>query len=466
MIKTLRALLVLAAAITATPAWATTYFVAAGSGNNANACTDWSVPCQTVAGALAKATPTIIAVDAAGTFTATAAITWTLPATTISIISSTNGTIGTTITPSAGAVEGIGAASNNFTITSVSGTSLYVFGMHLISSTNAAANLFAIGSGGNANSTLYFDGTTFELAGASTGQVVSTSAVSFIQFTNCTFLVSGSRAGAILSLGAHTVNFANPTITTSGATKPVTLIADNSSGSPIFITMRDGDISGFATAASALVSLTGFNAGEILFKNLKTSATPTITSGTWPTAGSGAIILRNVDSGNTVNNFEVIESQGTLTIDTANFLTAATQFNGSALAWKIVTTSVASPTNPFRSPLIEQWNTNTSPQTLNVEFAQNSSATALTDQDIWSTQDYPNSGSFPSYSIGSNRNAAPITGTPSNQTSSAVAWTGLTTPTTQKLANTFTAAANGLLQARVSIGVATKTVYINPGLTP
>jgi hypothetical protein len=230
--------------------------------------------------------------------------------------------------------------------------------------------------------------------------------------------------------------------------------------------MRDGDITSFATASSGLVNLSNFSGGEILFKNLKKSATPTTTTGSWATGSTGSIILRNVDSGNTVNKFEVDNAQGTLTIDTSNYLTAATAFNGSPLSWKVVTTAAASPTNPFRSPWIELWNTNTSPQTLNIEFAQNSSATALTDVDIWSTQDYPNSGSFPSYALITNRNAAPITGTPVNQTSSAAGWTGLTTPTTQKLANTFTAAANGLLQARVSIGAATKTVYINPGLTP
>ncbi len=449
----------------ASPAWATTYFVAAGSGNNANNCTDWSTPCQSVAGALAKTTPTVIAVDAAGTFTATAAITWTLPAGAISIISSTNGTTGTTITPSAGATEAIGAASNTFIVGTGVATAAYIYGMHLTSSTNAATSTLALGSGGSGNSVMYWSSSTFELAGASTGQTINPSIVPFMQFLNCTFLVSGSRAGNIFSLANSDLDIVNPTITTSGGTKPTAIFSPVTT-SFARVTVRDGDITGFATASSGLVSLTGFNSGGFLFKNLKTSATPTTTTGTWPAASGGTIMLRNVDSGNTLYKFEVDQAQGTLTIDASNYLTAATQFNSVPYAWKIVTSANASQSNPFRLPLIEQWNTNTSPQTLNIEFAQNSSATALTDQAIWSTMDYSNSGSFPSYSVVSNRNANPITGTPANQTTSAAGWTGLTTPTTQALASAFTASAVGTIQARVSIGIATTTLWVNPGLTP
>ncbi len=453
----------------ALPARATTYFVAgtggATTGNDANACTDWSIPCLTVAGALGKATPTVIAVDKTGAYVQTGAITWTMPATAITIVSATNNTTGTTINQSPGASEGIGNSANPFTINGAQGSMLTVIGMHLSATTGAASNNIAIGTG-STGEYFYFDGCTFELPGTSTSSNIAPSGTSYLKISNSTFLVSGSRAGNIfLLLGGMKMELVNPTITMTGGTKPVTLMSFSVGDMDIVI--RDGDISGFNTASSALAALGQFGpTGRLLMKNLKISATPTLTSGSYSAGSSAQIVLRNVDSGNTLYKFEVHDATGDLTEDASNYLTAATQFNGVPYAWKIITTSLASPSRPFRVPILETWNTTTTSQTLNVEFAQNSSATALTDQDIWSTLPYPNSASFPSSAIVTNRNADPITGSAANQTTSTAGWTGLTSPTKQKLASTFTAAAVGLLQDYVFVGVASKTVYINPGMTP
>lgn len=48
----------------------TTYFVSAVSGSSGNTGLSWASPKQTVAQALALTTPTVVAVDSAGTFTA------------------------------------------------------------------------------------------------------------------------------------------------------------------------------------------------------------------------------------------------------------------------------------------------------------------------------------------------------------------------------------------------------------
>jgi hypothetical protein len=57
--------------------------------------------------------------------------------------------------------------------------------------------------------------------------------------------------------------------------------------------------------------------------------------------------------------------------------------------------------------------------------------------------------------------------TPAAQTASTATWTttGLTTPNTQKLEVTFTPQKKGLVQARVVLAKASKTIYVDSKLT-
>jgi hypothetical protein len=446
----------------------TTIFVSAVDGSNADNGTTWALAKQTVAGALAiAATGDTIVVDNLGTFTANATITWTVPtAARISIISVTrSGTV--SFTKSAGAIEAVGASSSNFNIQSnATSGSLYTYGMIIKGGTNnnVACN---IGIGTNAVSIgAQFESCTFDLPTANDrtiflGGTSGIAAASLFQFLNCTFLhsVTGTITQYFDSQNGI-CEIINPTFTFS-ATMPTQLIGFSSTSANGYCTIRDGDISGFS--GTAIVLLTSLLYGSVTLENLKLHATPTITGGSW-TAGVGEITIRNCDSADTTYTFQYLNAFGILTADETIYITTGgTQFDGAGVSWKVVTTSLANENIPFRMPKIFIWDTVLTSQTAEIEFIRDS-ATSLTDRDIWSDLDSAASTSFPNYTFQTNRNANPFTGTPANQPTSTNSWTGtggFTNPNKQKLQNTFTAAAAGLLQSRISIGKASETIYFD-----
>ncbi len=458
------------------PALATTYFVAgtggATTGSDANACTDWSIPCATVAGALGKATPTIIAVDKTGSFVATAAITWTPPATGIAIISSTNGVTGTTIAYSPGAAESIGAASNNFVIAGAAGSSMYVYGMTLTGTTNNATNNIVVLGTATANDKIIFQSCTLSVPTINTSAVISfgngaTKGTS-VTAIDTTFSF-GSRTGNAFIVVTADVELINPTFT-FGATKPSPLFSGAATASPGKLNVRDGDISSFTGAA--LIAANTIDNTSILLQNLKISATPTITTGTW-NPGNGSITLRNVDSADTTYAFQYINAFGTLTAENTDYVTTSgATFNGAPIGWKVVTSALANESFPFVLPPLAIWNTTTTAQTYAIEIAQVNGAAALTDRQIWSDIDYANSTSFPSYTQTSNRSAGPFVTTGVAHATSTNPWTVPNigaSPVTQKLQSgtattpaSFTASETGLLLSIIKIGVATLTMWINP----
>jgi hypothetical protein len=441
-----------------------TIFVSAVDGANTDNGTTWALAKQTVAGALAiAANGDVIVVDNAGTFTANAAITWTLGGgVALAIISVTrSGT--TSFTPSAGATESVGAANAAFTISGASSSAYYVYGMNINGGTNnnAACNIVPA-TYQRAN----FDTCTFDLPTANDRTILigTTSSVTYTQFLNCTFKRSNATGlTQYLDLAfSSVVEIINPTFVLTGA--PTTLIGFNALGVAGYVTMRDGDISAFNTSGGGIVRLTSFGAGSVVIENLKLHATPAITNGSWQ-IGNASITVRNCDSADTTYIFSYINQFGTLTTDESIYVTSGgAVFDGAGASWKIVTTSACSESTPFILPFIFVWDTTLTAQTASIEIIRDN-ATALTDRDIWSSLDSAASASFPNYTYQTNRNVNPFTGTPADQPTSTATWTGtggFANPTKQKLQNTFTAAAAGLLQSRVSIGVASTTFYIDP----
>jgi hypothetical protein len=473
----------------ASPAFAAggTWFVSAVSGSNTNACTSWSVPCQTVAGALSLATtatctiasPCTIAADAAGTYTASGAVSWTFPAGPTALISSTNPGSGTTISQSAGAAEAVGSSNATFTVNCANGSQALIVGMTISGTSGGSSNAVDFISSGT-QCTVNWEGGEVSLLGTNNSDTVNmgnggtNSYPLRTRFVNTTF-AAGSRVGTYFSISGGYFEFVNPTFSFTGGSTPQYLFGVSSNIQPTTSTLivRDGDISGFNSSSGYLFNGNGTLSwqAEALLKNLKIGSNVVgLASSTALQGGGGSITLRNVDSANTLYTFEYLNPRGTVTVDPTNYLSAGKQFNGSHYGYKIVTTANASEVDPFCVPVAaEVWNTDTSSQTLKIEFAQNSAATALTDQQIWARLDYPNSTSYPSYSSISDRNAAPITGTPNNQPTSSATWTGLTSPTTQYLSlpasGGFTAAANGTLQAQLCVGDPSTTVWFNPDLT-
>lgn len=445
----------------------TTYFVSAVDGSNANNGTTWALAKQTVAGALAipPASGDTIVVDNAGTFTANAAITWTLINGNISIISVTrSGTV--SFTPSAGATESVGTGNANWKVTQVATSNLYCFGMTFLGGTGGSSAIITLMDASNPGVS-EFASCLFNFPGNNSNNnlfIGSQTRGCFTRLKDCTVTASGSRAGALIIPNGGTIEIINPTISTTGATKPAVLFQSPVSFRSI-TKVRDADLSGYATSGGAYVSVTNLSMAAIEFENLKLSATPSLTSGTFP-AGDGYLLVRNCDSGDTINTFQYQNAYGTLTQNTSIYVGADGQFNSAGISWQIVTTSSANQYAPFVTPYIEKWTTSTSLQTSEVQITYDN-ATPLTDQDIWSEIEFAGSASFPNYTYQTNRNAQPITGSTANQTSSSATWTGtsgFTNPQKQQLQNALTAAEVGLLRAKVYVGKATTTLYVSPDI--
>lgn len=448
-----------------------TRFVSAVDGNNADNGTTWALAKQTVAGALAiSSAGDVIVVDNAGTFTATAAITWTPPAGAVAIISVTRSGAAD-FTPAAGAIEQVGAANSIFHIANAAKSSVYVYGMTIKGGTNNSTNCYiGIAASAAQISRTVLHTCTFDLPSVAGVYIQLGSGGAApsqeIQIINPTFLCTGSHVWGYLNLNNAKVEIINPTFSFTGASKPhgVIFFSSVNTNQAGTIVMRDGDVSGYSVAAGAIASVGNLSNASVLLENLKINAATAIYDETWP-GGRGSITVRNCDSGDTTYVFQYLNAYGTLTADTAVYVTSGgAEFDGAGASWKIVTTADCSESFPFVTPVLFAWDSTLTAQTAAIEIIRDN-ATLLTDHNIWSDFDYAASASFPNYAYAHNRNAEPFTGTPANQPTSTVAWTGtggFGTATKQKLEHAFTAVAAGLVQARVSVGVASTTIYIDP----
>lgn len=441
----------------------TTYYVKGATGNNASSGVDWANAVQTVAGALAKATPTLIYVDASESFTAAAAITWTFPNANVAVISVTSGTT----TWATGAKESVGASATAFTITGSNvGSFVFIYGMTIEAGTTANSTIII----GNAGPFIgQFKSCVFNVPNTGSGgqinlgsSVTTSSRGNWLKFEDCTMQMKNSTSNGGITLGNAQVTFTNLTLTTQ-ASVPTKIFQNPDQrygGGTCYVI--DSDLSGFNPASSFLT--TGVdNYMNLTFRNCKLGSNVTAQTGTWQKS-TGSITLINCDSGDTINTFEHHSYTGSLTEDAAIYKDSGASFSGSGVSWKVVTTAACDEHNPFTVPRLYRWNTLTASTNFKVDFIINSAGTALTDKEIWLEIGYPSSTSTPVGTHTTDRNANPITGSGANQTTSSATWTGATTPTKQYCDITATPAEVGMIQGEIFVCKASATVYIDPQL--
>ena len=108
------------------------------------------------------------------------------------------------------------------------------------------------------------------------------------------------------------------------------------------------------------------------------------------------------------------------------------------------------------------WNTLTGSRTVTVEIASNAT---LTNADVWMEVEYPGSASYPQGSVVTTRLASQLpTASGAALASSSASWAS-SPGTAQKLVATIAPAAAGPIKARVFIGKASQTLYVDPVFT-
>lgn len=168
-----------------------------------------------------------------------------------------------------------------------------------------------------------------------------------------------------------------------------------------------------------------------------------------------------VRSGSGGVNYTVLSHRmsGLLIEETTIVRTGGASDGTTTIAWKIVTTADCMYSLPFECPPIAIWNdTIGSSVTATVEGIWGGGAVP-NDDDIWLDVEYLGDASSPQGSF-VNDGKADLLATAAGQTSSSETWGGSTTKF--KLAVSFTPQQKGWVFARVKIGKASSTLYVDP----
>lgn len=246
--------------------------------------------------------------------------------------------------------------------------------------------------------------------------------------------------------------------TALAGTAPTTLFSGANS---FAVTVRGCDLS---SITGTLVQNGTFTYGsKFLFDSCK------IASGATRYAVSGVVNTRDLvefiscfDGTNTIN--ESYQPAGTVTTERTITLTNGATDTTGAYSLKLVSnTNCDKFCNQLHSFWLDVNNTSTGvSKTATIEVV---SSTTLNNDELSINLEYCGTSSSPVASFVNNFIATPLT-TPAAVTSSSASWNSLPgSPVTQKLTCTFTPQTAGRVRARVRLGKASTTVYVNPQIT-
>lgn len=363
--------------------------------------------------------------------------------------------------------------------------------------TNPASAVIATGAGAYALTIVgfgYWEGLVFKagVGSASTVahlQIGTTSTPTANVFKNCLF-EQGSSGASRIQLGAGgaganddiQVTLINPIfkfnatsqyiLTACGRVRwiggsidaagsiPTTLLQPGSGvGTTCDLIISGADLSAIT---GNLVLISAAATGKIEFRNCKLGAGVTLTTGTPPGPGCVEVFAYNCDSADTNYMFAYRGYGGSVDTVTGQYLSGGSTVDSQAIALKGVSSAGTTFTQPLTIPVSPIYvDTVGSAKTVTVEIAQDSAAAALTESEIWLEVEYLGTSGYPISSVATDHNSTILSLSSTAQTTSTATWTGLTNPTKQKLAVTFTPQEKGYIQLRVCLAKASTTVYID-----
>jgi hypothetical protein len=308
----------------------------------------------------------------------------------------------------------------------------------------------------NGNSTwMRFDNCSLRIGSTSSSSKVSIlNSGTYVELTNTTF--SFAQVGQSIQINGA-FKWRNTASALLG-TIPTTLITlPGLTGG--WVDVAGVDLSAAASGKTICGTIATAHAIKCRFLDCKLNAS--VTKSTVP-AAHGANEVDFVRSGSAGVNYTVHShrTSGLLTEETAIVRSGGASDGTTPLSWKVVTTANCNYSMPFECPPIVIWNDTTgSSVTATVEGI----ASALpTDAEVWLDVEYLGDASSPQGSF-VNDGKADLLATAANQTTSSETWGGSTSAF--KMACTFTPQQEGWVYARVKIGKASSTIYIDPMVT-
>ena len=193
---------------------------------------------------------------------------------------------------------------------------------------------------------------------------------------------------------------------------------------------------------------------------------------TSPPAGPGQRYeLHNCDSGDTNYRLWIEDYTGSIKQDTGVYLDGGVTDGTTALSYKFASSANCNfLSGRLYGPEMHIWNDTTgSSKTVTVEIVHDSQGAgtggAMQDDQIWLEVMYLGTSGVPLGTWISDAKAD-VLATAADQASSSATWTGDAAGwDTQKLSVTMTPQEKGVIVARVVMGVASKTVYVDPNVT-
>lgn len=223
------------------------------------------------------------------------------------------------------------------------------------------------------------------------------------------------------------------------------------------------NVSRFTTACSLVAADSICSPGTVRFNNGTHVNGLVVRAATSPATLASSEVWANDSSVSDVHiNAQYQNAYGYMA--TSNVRYADGNISGN-VGWRVITSAECNDKNPFYTPWMDWLNDATSAITPYIEIARDFSATPFTDAQIWlEVQAKTTSGSniLTTYT-----DRVALLGTPENQASSSLSWTGLnSTNNKMKLEiGSITPAEVGAIRYRVGIAIASESyIYIDPQL--
>lgn len=436
------------------------------SGTPSAPYTDWATAATSLATALAACSSgdlLVIQYDgiASGDAELAADTTFTVPAGVMVVAGSNDGGSGWTYTVM-GTANWIGNSTTNRSVTLDCAGSCFIAGLTLRTAGSTTDSL-TIGSSDNSfisgEDVYLWNGNSATSSSIRLGASSTTNQMA-VRLKNCTFRFGSTGQSISVRCKADIIGGS-----LSSAGSIPTSIFTTTTG-----TMPGGvDLDGFDFSALSTNELVGDCLTPLRVKgsNCKASSgfVPLGTQSSGNLSGAEVLLL-NTASGDTHYNMIHATPQGSLVIDTGIYANDGATSDGSQhTTWKIVTTSSASYFNPYVSPWVRKYNSILSAITPYLEILRDGSATAYNDDQVWGEFAAQATSGSPLASFYSDRRgfaasaAAQATGVGTSGWTGegGTAWSGKLAPT-----SSITPAEVGHLGARVCVGAASSTVYVDP----
>ncbi len=340
----------------------------------------------------------------------------------------------------------------------------YAYGIIFTAGDGLSAAIFRIGN--SAGDSQYYENCSFRLGGSNSANriyVVNASGSNppLVKWKNVTVRFAG--AAQAISVNGGFFEWEGGSIA-AGGTNVTSLITSSTSGAATAL-ISGVDLSGLSSTANLVaLALSGLT---VIFRNCKLPASWSGALATGTRFAAFRAEMHNCDNADTNYRIQIADFAGDLVQETTIVRTSGASDGTTALAWKMSSSANCNfYSGRFASPEIVKWNDAVgSSLTATIEIVHDS-VTALNDDEVWLDIQYLGTSGIP-LSLFATDTKADVLASATAQTSSSVTWTttGITNVNKQKLVVTFTPQEKGFIHARIIMGKASYTIYVDPLLT-